>query len=72
MKRKQIAEGKIYIEVNFKDDFPEEWDDETIEEYIMKRINDYVEVNADDYEIESVSVLSSEIDNYGGDDEYGI
>lgn len=72
MKRKQIAEGKIYIEVNFKDTFPEEWDDETIEEYIKKRIEDYVSIDADDYEIENVSVLSSEIDYYGGDDLYGI
>lgn len=68
MKKNQVATGIIYLKVKFEDTFPSNWEDDNIEEFIKKRIDKYIE----DYEVDEIEILSTEIDNYGEDDLYEI
>jgi len=71
MKKNQIVDGIITIKISFKDTFPEDWDEEQIEEFIEKNYKQYID-NDDNMEYEYTTIVNSEIDYYGGDDVYGI
>ena len=70
MKKRQIVNGVITINVSFIDTFPEEWDEEQIEQFIEKNFKDYID--DDKIEYEYTTIVNTEVDNYGGDDVYGI
>lgn len=71
MKRNQIVNGTITISISFKDTFPEDWDDDQIEEFIEKNYKQYID-NDDNMEYDGMNISNIEIDYYGGDDVYGI
>lgn len=71
MKKRQIVNGVITIKVSFIDTFPEEWDEEQIEQFIEKNFKDYID-DDDKLEYEYTTIVNTEVDNYGGDDVYGI
>lgn len=71
MKRNQIVNGTITISISFKDTFPEDWDDDQIEEFIEKNYKQYID-NDDNIEYDGMNISNIEIDYYGGDDVYGI
>lgn len=70
MKRNQIVDGVITISISFKDTFPEDWDDDQIEEFVEKNFKEYID--EDNMEYDGMKMSNIEIDYYGGDDVYGI
>lgn len=71
MKKNQIVDGTITISISFKDTFPEDWDDDQIEEFIEKNYKQYID-NDDNMEYDGMNISNIEIDYYGGDDVYDI
>ena len=71
MKKRQIVNGTITVSVSFIDTFPEEWDEEQIEQFIEKNFKNYID-DDDKIEYEYTTIVNTEVDNYGGDDVYGI